>query len=234
MKNKNRISQQEEDVLVLAALNGDLDAFNQLVIVYQDIVFNHIYSLLGIPESAEDVTQDSFIKAFQNLNSFRRGSFRGWLMRIATNSAYDVLRCSKRYLTLPLFPEDENGEDVESASWLADPSVSVQDAFEQHELSTIIFTLVEELPEVYRIVLTLIDVHEFDYAEAAKVLDIPIGTVKSRLARARLQMTEKFRNAKNDNYASIPRGMNIDKKLRQKIDAPRCLNTEIFNQEASF
>lgn len=234
MNNKNRISQQEEDVLVLAALNGDLDAFNQLVIVYQDMVYNHIYSLLGIPESAEDVTQDSFIKAFQNLHGFRRGSFHGWLMRIATNSAYDVLRCSKRYLTQPLFPEDEYGEDVESASWLADPSVPVQDEFEQHELSTTIFSLVEELPDVYRIVLTLIDVHEFDYAEAAKVLDVPIGTVKSRLARARLQMAKKFRNAKNDSYAYIPRSKNIDKKILQKIVAPRCFNTELFNQEASF
>jgi len=219
MNTKYRITQEEEEAIILMASNGDLDAFNQLVIVYQDMLYNHVYSILGEPESAEDVTQDSFIKAFQKLNSFRGGSFRGWLMRIAINSAYDLLRRSKRYLIQPLVPENENGEDVESASWLADPSVSIQDAFEQNELSKTIFSLVEELPEVYRIVLTLIDIQEFDYAEAAKTLEVPIGTVKSRLARARLKMSEKLHNAKIYSYSDIHRRKKLDKMIHQKDKA---------------
>lgn len=219
MNIKYRITQEEEEAIILAASNGDLDAFNQLVVVYQDMLYSHIYSLLGEPESAEDVIQESFIKAFQKLNSFRGGSFRGWLIRIATNSAYDVLRRSKRYLSQPLFSENENGEDVESAPWLADPSVSIQDAFEQNELSKTIFTLVEELPEVYRVVLTLIDVHEFDYAEAAKALEIPIGTVKSRLVRARLKMSEKLYHAKIYGYSDIHRCKKLGKMIHQKDKA---------------
>ena len=92
MDTKNQISRQHESVLVMAASKGDLDAFNQLVLEYQNLIYNYIYSLLGEPESAEDITQESFIKAYQKLNSFRGGSFRSWLMRIATNSAYDFLR----------------------------------------------------------------------------------------------------------------------------------------------
>jgi len=92
----------------------------------------------------------------------------------------------------------------------------VQDAFEQSEFSKTIFTLVEELPEVYSIVLTLIDVYEFDYAEAAKILEVPIGTVKSRLARARLQMSKKLHNAKIYSYSDTYQRKKPDKKIHQK------------------
>ena len=187
--------QQDERTLIMAASRGDLDAFNQLVLIYQDQAYRHAYWLLGDTASAEDVTQDGFIKAFQAMKSYRGGSFRGWLLRIVTNSAYDILRRSKKHLMQPLFPEDDNGEEVESVPWLADPAASVQEAVEQNELSEEIRTLMEQLPETYRSVLTLIDLHQFEYAEAAETLRIPIGTVKSRLARARLQMQEKLKSS---------------------------------------
>lgn len=185
--------QKDEETLVMAASNGDLDAFNQLVLTHQDLAYQHAYSLLGDQASAEDITQDSFIKAFQALNGFRGGSFRGWLLRIVTNSAYDILRRSQRRPTQPLFPEDDNGEELESAFWLADPNASVQEAMEHKELSEEIRALLEQLPEAYRNVLVLVDLYQFDYVEAAETLRIPVGTVKSRLARARLQMTERLK-----------------------------------------
>jgi len=181
-----------EKTLIGRASNGDLDAFNQLVIAYQDMAYHHAYTLLGDPASAEDAAQESFIKAFQNIGGFRGGSFRGWLLKIVTNSAYDVLRRSKRHPTQPLFPEDDNGEEIESPTWLADPSTSVQSTVEQNELSRDIYKMLDELPEVYKSALTLIDLYELDYAEAAQTLRVPIGTVKSRLARARMQMKEKL------------------------------------------
>ena len=185
--------QLDEEMLVGAASNGDLDAFNQLVLTYQNLVYQHAYSMLGDQASAEDVAQDSFIKAFQGLNSFRGGSFRGWLLRIVTNSAYDILRRSQRRPTRPLFPEYEDGEELDSAPWLADPNASVQEAMEHKELSEEVRALMEQLPETYRNVLILIDLYQFDYTEAAETLRIPMGTVKSRLARARLQMKEKLK-----------------------------------------
>jgi RNA polymerase sigma-70 factor (ECF subfamily) len=187
--------QKDEEMLVKAASRGDLDAFNELVLTYQDQVYRHAYWLLGDTASAEDVTQESFIKAFQALNGFRGGSFRGWLLRIVSNSAYDILRRSKNHPNQPLFPEDDNGEELESAPWLADPAASVQQTVEQNELSEEIRVLMEQLPESQRSVITLVDLHQFDYAEAAETLRIPIGTVKSRLARARLQMQEKLKNS---------------------------------------
>jgi RNA polymerase sigma-70 factor, ECF subfamily len=156
------------------------------------MAYHHAYNFLGDTASAEDAAQESFIKAFQNIGRFRGGSFRGWLLKIVTNSAYDTLRRSKRHPTRPLFPEDDDGEEIESPMWLTDPSTSVQSTVEQNELSRDIYKMLDELPEVYKSVLTLIDLYELDYTEAAQVLGVPIGTVKSRLSRARMQMKNKL------------------------------------------
>lgn len=197
---------KNDEALVLAAAKGDLEAFNQLVLSYQDMAYHQAYSLMGDAASAEDVTQESFVKAFQALNSFRGGSFRSWLLRIVTNCAYDILRRSQRHPSQPLFPEDDNGEELESAPWLADPSASVQDAVEQAELSEEIRGLMEQLPEAYLNVLTLVDIYQFDYLEAAETLRVPIGTVKSRLARARIQMKERLKGVleQADEFQPVP------------------------------
>jgi RNA polymerase sigma-70 factor (ECF subfamily) len=184
--------QNEDDDLVKSARNGDLNAFNQLVLKYQDLAYNHANALLRDAFLAEDATQEGFIKAFQNINSFRGGSFRAWLMRIVTNTVYDMLRKSKRQPTQPLVPEDENGEEIESAFWLADPNASVQETIEQQEFAGEIYQILDELPEAYRSVLTLIDIYEMDYTEVAQSLNIPLGTVKSRITRARLRMMDKI------------------------------------------
>ena len=185
-------TQLDKELLVSQAVNGDLDAFNQLVLTYQDMAYNHAYALLSDSDSAEDATQESFIKAFQNMKGFRGGSFRGWLLRIVTNTAYDLLRRSRRHPTQALFPEDDNGNEMESPAWLADPNASVQEAVEQNQVSTHLYQMLDELPEAYCTVITLIDINELDYSEAAEALRVPIGTIKSRLARARLQMQKKL------------------------------------------
>ena len=107
-----------EETLVEQAINGDLEAFNQLVLAYQNLAYHHAFALLGDRDLAEDATQDSFIRAFQAMHGFRGGSLRGWLLKIVTNSAYDLLRRSYRHPSQPLFPEDETGEDIESPCWL--------------------------------------------------------------------------------------------------------------------
>jgi RNA polymerase sigma-70 factor, ECF subfamily len=198
MELKNQFKDMEE-MWIQQAVQGDLEAFNQLVLSYQDMAYSQARALLSDPASAEDAVQDSFIKAFQNLNGFRGGSFRGWLLRIVTNSAYDMLRRSKRRPTQPLFPEGDDGEEIESPTWLADPSASVQEAVERDEENQRLYQLLDELPEVYRSVLTLIDLYELDYLEAAEALKVPIGTIKSRLARARLKMKQKVVGNVNEN-----------------------------------
>lgn len=177
-----------DDSLIRRAASGDLEAYNQLVLNYQDMVYRHAVALLGDRESAEDAAQESFIKAFEHLSNFRGGSFRAWLLKIATNVAYDVLRRSRRHPAQPLFPQDQDGEEIESAAWLADPTSSVDATVEQNELAREIYRVMDGLPDPFRSVLTLIDLYEFDYGEAAQALMIPMGTVKSRLARARFIM----------------------------------------------
>ncbi len=102
----------EERRLVASAQRGDLESFNQLVRLYEGRVYNLCLRMLGDPESAADATQDSFISAYRNLRSFRGGSFRSWLLRIATNACYDVLRVRKRKpatsLDAALSSDDEN------------------------------------------------------------------------------------------------------------------------------
>jgi len=193
MKTQNH-SKMDENAMVNAAIKGDLEAFNQLVLAYQDLAYQHAYSLLSDTELAQDITQESFIKAFYALKNFRGGSFRSWLLRIVTNSAYDILRRSKRHPTQPLFPVDDDGEELDSAPWLADTDSSVQEKLEDKECSEEVRILLEQLPEAYQNVLILVDLYQFDYTEAATTLQIPVGTIKSRLARARLQMKEKLMN----------------------------------------
>jgi RNA polymerase sigma-70 factor, ECF subfamily len=216
LRSMSRSYSRDDSDLVGLASTGDLEAFNQLVLQHQNVAYNHAYVLLGDHALAEDVTQECFIKAFRNMAGFRGGSFRAWLLKIVTNSAYDFLRRLQRYPTQPLFFMDKKGEEIESPHWLTDPGPSVQDTVEQDELSKDIYKLLDGLPDVYRSVLTFIDVHDLDYLETAQALKIPIGTVKSRLARARLKLKEKlkgrpefvqdktiYQNSKSGNKMSI-------------------------------
>jgi RNA polymerase sigma-70 factor, ECF subfamily len=202
MNPRKQLLSVDEEEWKSQAMNGDLDAFNQLVLRYQDLAYSHAYALLRDPDLAEDATQESFIKAFQAISGFRGGSFRSWLLKIVTNSAYDMLRRSRQHPSQPLYPEDENGEEIESPPWLMDPASSVEDNVAQKEISNEIYRYLDELPEAFRSVLTLIDIQELDYVEAAEALRIPVGTVKSRLARARLQLRERL-NA-NGHYYNRP------------------------------
>jgi len=192
MSVSNRLTYFDEMALVGKAVQGDLDSFNQLVLAYQGIAYNHALSILGDCPQAEDVTQEGFMKAFQYINHFRGGSFRAWLLKIVTNTAYDHLRRSRRQPATPLFPEDEHGNEIESPLWLADPALSLEAIVEHNELMDYVQQMLDELPGVYRSVINLVDMYELDYKEAAEVLKVPIGTVKSRLARGRLQMREKL------------------------------------------
>ena len=119
---------------------GDLEAFNQLVLRHQEMIYSHASRLLGDPDAAEDAAQETFIKAFQGLDGFRGGSFRRWLLQITTNSAYDLLRRFRRHPILPLYPEDESGEEVESPSWIADVNPSPHAVVEAERIFRQIFT----------------------------------------------------------------------------------------------
>jgi RNA polymerase sigma-70 factor (ECF subfamily) len=180
----------DEAYLIETAQRGDLDAFNSLVLAYQDYVYNQAYRIMGEEAAAADAVQEAFVSAFHNIRSFRGGSFRAWLFRIVTNACYDELRQRKRKPTTSLEPLDDSGEEIESPQWLADPSESPEEALVRTQLADAIQHCLQGLPEEYRTVAVLVDVQGMDYDEAAQVIRKPLGTVKSRLARARLRLRE--------------------------------------------
>ena len=175
----------EEQTLIRAAQRGDLEAFNQLVLQYQDFLFRIALNILHDEDAAADAVQQAFISAFQNLKAFRGGSFRSWLSRIVVNASYDGLRRNARARSLPLEVFNQDDEEMEPAAWLADPGPTPEAQVETSELLETIQTSLQDLPEPYRLALVLVDVEGLSYEEAAATLDVPKGTIKSRLARAR-------------------------------------------------
>ena len=193
-----------EQTLVLRSQQGDLDAFNQLVLQYQDALYRYAITLASDPDLAADITQDSFIKAFQHIGSLRGHSFRTWLFKIATNTARDLARQRARHPITSLYPTDENDEENDSPAWLTDPNQSVEAAVQQRDISRLLYRVLNELSTEHRSILILIDLHGMDYVEAAHVLHIPLGTVKSRLARARAGMKDKLLGS-NEHTPFLPK-----------------------------
>ena len=178
----------EERRLVTASQGGDITSFNQLVRLYETRVFNLCYRMLGDSESAADASQDTFLAAYRNIRSFRGGSFRSWLLRIATNTCYDVLRARKRRPTTSL--DAVLGDDDEGMSFdPADPGEAAEERL-RHELGSAIQHSLAQFPEDQRVVVILSDIQGLSYDEIAAVTGTQIGTVKSRLSRGRARLRD--------------------------------------------
>ncbi|MGQ9555039.1 MAG: RNA polymerase sigma factor [Anaerolineae bacterium] len=175
--------------LVQQAQAGDLPAFNVLVLRYQTLAYNIAYRLIGNGDAAADATQEAFILAYRKIGQFRGGSFRAWLARIATNCAFDSLRSKKRSRTSSI---DEIAEDEERSPTLISGAQSPEQHALAAELSQAISRAVQVLPPDQRAIVVLIDLNGLDYHEAAVALGISLGTVKSRLSRARAKVREQL------------------------------------------
>src|SRR5688572_23964839 len=183
-----------ESALIQDAQKGNLDAFNTLILHYQDSVYNTALRILGDEDQAQDAAQEAFISAFQSIKSFRGGSFKAWLMRTVTNACYDELRRQKRRPTTPLEPETNDGEEIDSPKWMADTNMTPSQKAEADELEHAIQHCLNALPTEFRSVVVLADIQGMDYSEVATTARVPLGTIKSRLARARLRLRECLRS----------------------------------------
>lgn len=182
----------DEAELIGLAKQGDLLAFNRLITSNQTRLFNVAYRIMGDQSDAADATQEALISAFRKLNSYRGGSFRAWLMRIVTNACYDELRRRKRR---PAVSMDDLGEETLEADGFGDgllraPQEGPEAAAMRSELARAIQDCLDRLPDEFRMVAVLADVQGYEYREVAEVLGKPLGTVKSRLARARARMRD--------------------------------------------
>jgi RNA polymerase sigma-70 factor (ECF subfamily) len=182
----------EELRFVEAARRGDVESFNALVRLYEGRVYNLCYRMLGDADSAADAAQEAFLSAFRNLRAFRGGSFRSWLLRIATNACYDALRARKRRPAVSL---DAHADDEDDASplQLPDTAESPDDAALRRELAGAIQHGLASLPEDQRAVVILSDIEGLSYEEIAVVTGANLGTVKSRLSRGRARLREVLR-----------------------------------------
>jgi RNA polymerase sigma-70 factor (ECF subfamily) len=179
-----------EQALISDAQRGNLDAFNTLILHYQDSVFNTALRILGDDDLAADATQEAFVSAFKSISSFRGGSFKAWLMRTVTNACYDELRRQKRRPTTQLEPDTDDGEEMDSPRWLADPNMSPEQRIEADELEHALQHCLNNLPLEFKTVVVMADIQGMDYTEVAVAVHVPLGTIKSRLARARLRLRE--------------------------------------------
>ena len=180
--------QGDESQLVTLSKQGDLGAFNRIVERYQSQVYNLSARILSDRTAAEDVTQEAFVSAFRAISRFRGGSLRAWLLRIASNASYDYIRSRARRPEQSL---DESLLDQGFAVPSNDPSP------EQHaisrELNAEIQRSIASLPMDQRTVILMIDVQGLSYQEAAQAAGVSIGTIKSRLSRARARVRDLLR-----------------------------------------
>ncbi len=188
-----------DETLVSAAVRGDLDAFNHLVRIHERQAYAVAYRLLRSPQAAEDAVQDAFLLAYRGLHTYRGGAFRSWMMRIVTNRCYDILRASNRSIASSL-----DDQIVESEPRWA--SVAPCDDPARHaaqtELGAVLENALDILPADQRLTVILCDVQGYSYDEAAQATGVAIGTVKSRLSRARAALRDELRRCPDaDGYA---------------------------------
>ena len=182
----------DEQDQIAAAQRGSLGAFNDLVRAYEGRVFNLCYRMLGEREAAADATQDTFLSAYRAIDRFRGGSFKAWVLRIAANSCYDQLRARGRHPTQSLDHamggdgDEETTLDLPSTDRSSDP----EDHLLQAELGREIQAALAQLPADQRLALILVDIQGMSYEEIAAALNTNLGTVKSRISRARLKMRD--------------------------------------------
>jgi RNA polymerase sigma factor (sigma-70 family) len=177
----------DDSSLIAASQEGRIVAFNQLVERYQTLVYNVAYRMLGNADGAADATQDTFVSAYQAIGRFRGGSFRAWLLRIATNACYDQLRERQRKREDSLEDMLESGDDLGIA---ADAQLSPESHALSAEMLAAIARGLRTLPPDQRAAVILSDVQGFSYEEIAEAMDCTLGTVKSRLSRGRMRLRE--------------------------------------------
>jgi len=178
-----------EPALIESARKGDLDAFNTLVVAYQHQVFNLAFRIMGDEAAAADATQEAFISAYKHMGTFRGESFKSWIYRIVTNACYDELRRRKRRPAVSL-NELTDERDTEIEYDIPDQAPTPEDRVEQRELARAIQAGIDTLPPDQRITLVLSDVQGLSYEEIALVTGAHLGTVKSRLSRARAKLRD--------------------------------------------
>jgi RNA polymerase sigma-70 factor, ECF subfamily len=180
-----------DERLVRRFQEGSAEAFEVLVQRHGTRVYNLCFRIVGDPEEAADASQDTFLSALRKLNTFRGDSaFTTWLHRVAVNACYDSLRRKRRRPLLQIVRDEDDDRP--------EPSLPSPDHADQVVFSVDVGRALMEVPEEFRVVLVLADVQDLPYDEIARVLEIPVGTVKSRVFRGRAALGRALGTARGE------------------------------------
>ncbi len=180
-----------DEKLILRFQEGDINAYNELVKRYKDRLLNFVFRYFNNVEQAEDVVQDTLIKLYTHASYYKNvAKFSTWIFTIAKNNALTELRKNKRKKTDSLWTDDGKFIDISSKEESLESKVQNEIAIDQ------LNNFLEEIPENFRIAVVLRDFQELSYEEISKILEIPIGTIKSRINRGRIQLAEKMKHFK--------------------------------------
>jgi len=183
MQQKNHLKEQE---LIRAAQKGDLEAFEKILFQYERAIFNYIYRLVGQRQDAEDLTQETFIKFYRTLKNIdSQKPAKSWIYKIATNTVYDHLRKKQRRPELLIIDNPENNTEtfLESPAYYTE-----QNKRDWRNLEG----LLQKIKPLYRTVLFLFYYNDLPHPEIAKILSMPLNTVKTNLRRARLSLKKEM------------------------------------------
>ena len=190
VKDKFKLSDEK---LILRFQEGDINAYNELVKRYKDRLLNFVFRYFNNREQAEDVVQDTLIKLYTHASYYKNiAKFSTWIFTIAKNNALTELRKNKRKQTDSLWTDDGKVIDINSNDQTLDRRVQNEFAVDQ------LNKFLDEIPENFRMAVVLRDFQELSYDEISKILEIPIGTIKSRINRGRIQLAEKMKHFKEN------------------------------------
>ena len=188
MSNKFKFSDEK---LILRFQEGDINAYNELVKRYKDRLLNFVFRYFNNVEQAEDVVQDTLIKLYTHASYYKNvAKFSTWIFTIAKNNALTELRKNKRKKTDSLWRDDGQVIDINSKEESLDSKVQNEIAIDQ------LNKFLDEIPENFRMAVVLRDFQELSYEEISTILEIPIGTIKSRINRGRIQLAQKMKHFK--------------------------------------
>ncbi|MDG2287604.1 MAG: sigma-70 family RNA polymerase sigma factor [Candidatus Marinimicrobia bacterium] len=180
-----------DEKLIARFQDGDINAYNELVHRYKDRLLNFVFRYFNNREQAEDVVQDTMIKLYTHASYYKNiAKFSTWIYTIAKNNALTELRKNKRKQTVSLWTNEGKPIDIEMKDELLEQTVYNKMAVEE------LNKYLDEIPENFRIAVVLRDFQELSYEEISKILEIPLGTIKSRINRGRIQLSEKMKHFK--------------------------------------
>lgn len=186
---------KDENVIIKKAQTGDDSSFETLIELYQDRAYAIAYSIMGNSHDSYDMVQDSFIKVYKHLHKFNfKSSFNTWLFRIIKNTCIDEIRKKNRNKTISIDYTYANS-DGEVTVQYEDDSKSIEDIVEEKERASLLKECLEKLSVEHRTVIVLYDIKGYDYQEISDLLEVSLGTVKSRIFRARGKLAEIIRNS---------------------------------------